>query len=108
MLRALSTSECRSCREMSDGEIFFQKKRPDHFLHLGNGLKICQCKFRFDIRILYVNHWNRPLKKVVESLSLKVFRKCVNMALRTWFNGECGGGAGLIVGLDDFKGFFQP
>lgn len=27
--------------------------------------------------------------------------------LRTWFNGEHGGGAGLLVGLVDLKGLFQ-
>lgn len=27
---------------------------------------------------------------------------------RTWFSGECDGGVGLMVGLSELKGLFQP
>ena len=53
-----------------------------------------------------VVHWNRLLREMVESLSLGVSNKHGDVALKDTVSGH--GGDGLMVGLGDFRGLFQP
>jgi len=53
-----------------------------------------------------VMYWNRLPRELTKSLSMEVFKSCVDVALRDMVRGH--GGDGLRVGLGDLSGLFQP
>lgn len=75
-----------------------------------NNLLLCQQRFKLDVRGKKITerafrHWNKLSRDVVQSLTLEVFERYLDVALGDMVWGWLGC---LVVGLEDPKDFFQP
>ena len=69
----------------------------------GNGLKLCQERFRLDIR----KNWSRLPREVIESPSIEgLYAKCRCSIWECGLLGNIGGR--WAADLYDLRGFFQP
>lgn len=50
-----------------------------------------------------VRHCNKLLREVLESLSLELFKKCVDVTMNNLVSGK-----GLMIRIDDLSVFFFP
>ena len=76
-----------------------------------SNLMLCQVSFRLYTKNNFFSEgvvwrWHRLPRGMVESLSLEVFKKCVDVALRDM--GSRHGTDASALGLDGLSGLFQP
>lgn len=76
------------------------------------GLNLHQWRFKLDVRKNFlvdkvVQHWKNLPRKVVQTPSLKTFKRHVDVVFGMCFSGDLGS-AELRVGIDDHEVFLQP
>ena len=76
----------------------------ERLLYVANGCKLCQGKFRLEI--IKKNLFSERVVRQWHWLPREVFKNRVDVALRDVVSGHDVGG--LVVGLHDLKGLFQP